>query len=182
MFRLFSSPASALIGVSTAYLGGTVLGYGSGMPSMSTLLSINALGNFSLSLALGTLLEKFSLGWLLATSVKDSTTNAPIHLRLANTAIGATGLTVREILGATLGYGMFTLAKQPTDISLSAFLLVVGTGSAIFSGAIPVAVEVLNKIAIVTSSGLGNALANNADDIFKAMGGPSDSDTPRYRR
>lgn len=181
MFRLFSSVASGARAAGAAYLGTKTLqliGYGAPQ-SLSNVVQMNAIGNASLSLVCGTSFELGSLMWLGFSGFRNVTSdNQNPGLTVKNTIAGMSVFTARQLLGAAIGYAMFTIANREQE-SLGNYLSATTTGSLLFSLGVAVAADLATRAGIAFSGTIINLAAENAAAVFSDVDGGNRKRGPR---
>lgn len=145
------------------------LSHASRLPSISTLVQMNALGDYTLMLTLGTLLETYSFKNLLNKCIKDSMNSEPLYLKLKNIGIEGTKFTLVKLASAIIGYYLFTLMNKPIDLSISVFLSIVGVGSSLFALSVPIITEIIRSITPPLLKGIFCTIVRNASDAEAAI-------------
>jgi hypothetical protein len=168
MFRLFPGILSGTRAAATAYLGVKALELaGYNVPgSLSTILQMNAIGNFSLSLALGTTIEMSSLAWLGFTGFRSAVSDdQSVGLKARNIAAGAAVFTARHDLGALIGFALYTLCRE-NNASLSSYMAVSTLGSLLFAAGVTFGAQATTFFGAHAAQGVLNLAAENMASAF----------------
>ncbi len=167
MLRSTDLVRSALTAAAAEFMGAKTSQMLNGSPaSLGTLVAMNAIGNFSLALTLGTMVELTGISALLFSGFRSATSkNQSFGLKAANFLFGSTIFTAREVTGAAVGYGLFMLTGQNPGISLANFLVTTAVGSELFSLAVYSGAQGLTLFGSKAAQGALNLLAMNVHSM-----------------